>query len=309
MNDRKRTVSIAVRAVTTLVAISLGGAAAGQAYRPPAASAALLGQVDWTAALPLNETYRGRFVACDGLAQGGRGSDTFRGHQTPRRCTTDPSRVRTLLKLADGGVLWESKMALDVDGSWAATSGRRWRDARGRVRQTTDQCGTALKWRTVRGSDCADGDAQVDPDLFPYVVIPAGGTGFLPKEDRASAAREFRDSTGLGLRDMGVVIVGDRWSPAFVADTGPVFRLGEASARVFDAIGRSRCRTALAADGRCRGDGSERYPYVDSGIGSGVIFILYPGSGAGLTRENAVARICAFAREKLGLSGSAACPS
>ena len=291
----------------SIVTLVLASAASGQAYTPPAASAPVLAKVDWAAARPLSEPYRARFSRCDGLLPGAAGANTFRGVRTPRPCTGDPSRVRALLRLADGAVLWESKMALDVDGSFAATSGRTWRSASGKVRSTTDQCGTTHKWRRVAGDDCADPDAQVDPDLFPYVVIPAGGTGFLPRAERAEAAREFRTLTGIGLLDMGVVVHDGRWSPVFVADTGPVFRLGEGSAAVFAALGKPRCRTALAADGRCKGDGSDRYPYLDSGIGSGVIFILYPGSGAGLTRENALARICAFAHDKLRLTGAPVC--
>jgi hypothetical protein len=278
-------------------------------YTPPAESSAVLSRVDIAHARPLDEVYRNEFSKCDGLANGGAGRDTFLGHVVPRRCSTDPSRVRALLRLPDGGILWESKMALDVDGSFAATSGRRWRSSNGAIRDTTDQCGTTYKWRPVPdGNDCANADAQVDPDIYPYAVIPAGGTRFLPAAQRAAAMRQFRQTTGLSVGDLGVIIYRDRWTPAFIADTGPIYRLGEASSGAFAALGQSRCRGNVDAHGRCIGDGTDLYPYRDVGISSGAIFIFYPGSGAGLTRENAIARICDFARTQLGLAGSPVCP-
>lgn len=296
-----------IATIAALVGVAAASGAMAQDYRPPAVSVALLAKVDLAHARPVDEAYRRLFTVCDGLMPGGKGKDTFRGHRTPRRCSSDPSTVKALLKLPDGGVLWESKVALDVDGSYAATSGIRWLDAKRRVRNTTDQCGTALQWRKVRVSDCKDAEAQVDPDLFPYVAVPGAATGFLPKAERVAAQRAFGKTIGISLRDMGVIVYRDRWTPVFVADVGPVFRLGEASSGAFAALGQSRCRVALAADRRCRGDASRRYPYVDAGLPAGAIFILYPGSGAGLTRENAIARICALARDKLGLTGSPVC--
>ena len=294
-----------------LSASTFGSVATAQVYAPPPASRTVLAGVDFSRAVPVSESYRAQFTACDGLAPNGVGKDRFLGHALPasRRCSTDPSRVRALLKLADGGILWESKMALDVDGSYAATSGRRWRDSRGRVRNTTDQCGTTHKWSAVPGgNDCAHPEAQVDPDKYPYAVIPAGATGFLPVAQRRSAGRQFRELTGLKVGDMGIIVYNGRWTPAFIADTGPIFRLGEGSAGAFKALGESRCRgDRFDALGRCAGDGTDRYPYVDSGIGSGVVFIFYPGTSAGLTKATAIAKMCAFARTKLGLDGAAVC--
>src|SRR4051812_30643550 len=113
--------------------VSATGAVA-QDYTPPTESSSVLSRVDIAHARPVDEVYRNEFVRCDGLASGGAGRDTFLGHAVPRHCSTDPSRVRALLRLPDGGILWESKMALDVDGSFAATSGRRWRNSNGTVR-------------------------------------------------------------------------------------------------------------------------------------------------------------------------------
>jgi hypothetical protein len=300
-------------ALAVAATLAAAGAARAQSYAPPAASASLLRGVDFARAVPVDEGYRGQFVRCDGLAPDQAGIDTFRGYSlaSPYRCSTDPSRVKALLRLADGGIYWDSKMALDVDGSWAAWSGQVWRNAQGQVISTTDLCGTWHKWRPVPdGKDCRNPDAQVDPDRFPYVVIPTAGLERITRTAHRTIGGEFRRVTGLDRLDMGVVIYRDRWTPVFIADGGPFMRLGEASPRVFEALGQSRCRKWNAAKTRCVGNGGQQYPYINSGIGADVIFILYPDSAAaGLTPANAIATICAFAREKLGLTGSPNCPS
>src|SRR5262245_50960994 len=85
----------------------------------PANAAALLSGIDFAAARPVDEDYRGQFVACDG-EESNAGKDFFRGHSVTRPgvssneqyylCSGDPSRVEALLKLSDGAILWESKM-------------------------------------------------------------------------------------------------------------------------------------------------------------------------------------------------------
>ncbi len=286
--------------------------ALAQTSAPPVASMPLLKSVDLTKAVPLDEDYRRQFAVCDGEGGGGVGKDSFRGHPLPRgmHCSSDPNRVHALAKLADGGIYWQSKMALDVDGSWVATSGRKWTTKSGKPRQTTDQCGTSLKWRSVaKGPDCKMPDAQVDPDAMPFIAIPAAGAGYLklPKAEGAALAGEFRRKSGLANGDMGVVIYGDRWAPAFIADAGPFFRLGEGSARIFTALDRTRCTRGADADGRCVGDGGLVYPYSDAGIGGDVVYVFYPGTGGGLTKANAIARICEFAARQLNLTGSSIC--
>lgn len=296
------------------VAIALWAAAAAQEpYKPPPQSGTLLKKVDFAKAKPLDEGYRNEFVRCDGDAPGKAGKDTFRGHalKAPYLCSEDKSRVKALLVLADGAIYWDSKMALDVDGSWAAWSGKKWVNAKGKVIKTTDLCGTSLKWKTVpKGkTDCQFPEAQVDPDIFPYVVIPTSGVEKLTKDAHKQLGAEFRSITKLKMRDMGVVIYGDKWSPAFIADGGPFMRLGEASARVFKNLGEDRCRKWSSDGKRCVGPDGKLYPYVNAGVDERVIFILYPGSGkAEMTADNALATICQFAKEKLELTGSSSCP-
>ena len=219
----------------TISGLAFAASAGAQSYKIPAESAALLAGVDLAGATPF-EDYRQQFDRCDGTAPGGVGKDRFRGHPLPatRRCSTDPNRVRALMRLADGGIYWDSKMALDVDGSHVATSGTQWTYRNGRPRSTTDQCGTSLKWSAVPGgNDCQHPQAHVDPDIFPYIAIPGGGAGYLPAAERQKISGEFRRTTGLSNGDMGIVVYRDRWTPAFIADAGAVLspgrRIGESA--------------------------------------------------------------------------------
>ena len=110
------------------------------------------------------------------------------------------------------------------------------------------------------------------------------------------------------MKDMGVVIYRDKWSPVFIADGGPFMRLGEGSARLFETLDESRCKKWNSDGTRCVGPGDSEYPYRNFGLSSKVIFIIYPGSrSATLSPETAIAEICAFAERKLGLTGSTVC--
>lgn len=72
----------------------------------------MLKGVDFSKAKPLDEDYRKQFVACDGDAPVHAGKDKFRGFALSGnyRCSTDPSRVKALLQLADGAIYWESRV-------------------------------------------------------------------------------------------------------------------------------------------------------------------------------------------------------
>ena len=275
-----------------------------QPMTPPHASKDLLKNVDFTMAVPVDDDYRRQFSTCDTI-------DVFRGFRlrSPYRCTTDPNHVRGLLKLKDGGIYWESKMALDVDGSYAAWGGVKWKNSQGLVIDTTDQCGTSMKWKSDGDKPCKHPEAQVDSDRFPFVVMPMAGIKAITGSQASAIGHEFAKKTGLALRDMGVVIYKDKWSPVFIADGGPFMRLGEGSARLFEALGETRCKKWNNDGSHCVGPGHDEYPYRNSGLSKNVVFILYPGSGKpSMTPEGAISEICDFAKKKLELTGSANCP-
>jgi len=139
---------------------------------------------------------------------------------------------------------------------------------------------------------------------------PTNGIKSITGAQHKVVGAEFHDKTGLGMRDMGVVILGNKWTPAFIADGGPFMRLGEGSPRVFEALEQTRCRQWSPDGMRCVGPGGTAYPYKNFGVSKDVIFILYLGSGKpDMTPDNAIATICAFAKTKLGLTGSPNCPS
>jgi hypothetical protein len=242
-------------------------AASAQPYQPPAASRPLVRNLGLDRATPVSEEYRAQFAICDR-------TNVFRGQTQARyrRCTTDPSRVKALLRLPSGAILFEAKMALDLDGSYKA-----W-NSPGRV----DLRHTWLQWCSQDRRSC-----QVDPDVYPFVVIPIAGP--------SPHGREFTRRTGVDKGDFGVVIFRDRWVPAFVADGGPYNKLGEASSATFAAVGENRC---------LRVSGGHCIRYREAGVSSGVLYILFPGSRrADMKPENAQTLARSEACRRLRLPG------
>ena len=226
-------------------------------YIPPAASAAVVAGVDFRSASPVSEPYRAQFDRCDR-------ENIFNGASMVgfRKCTTDPNRMRALLKFQDGTIFFESKLGLDIDGSWKACNSP----------GSADLCSTWFRWE-----DLPTPARYVDSDRFPYVVIPIAGL-------RGRDDPEFRDKTGIDKGDLGVVIYRDKIVPVFVADGGPHNKIGEGSAALFKALGQDRCKR-WRSDGHCE-------QYRDFSIERGVMFFLFPDSKIdGLTPANALERI------------------
>jgi hypothetical protein len=202
---------------------------------------------------PISEPFRAMFDTCDR-------TDRFNGVQFPIRtkagrirffgCHSDPSRFARFVEVpatgtASRAIIFESRLAHDRDGSPVAC---------GSAGGITDQCGTSLMLDPTPTHPCVIGTrtscVPVNADEIPYVVIPAGAP---PGIDGG----EFRRRTGLNFGDYGVVIANGRTIPVIVADGGPAYKIGEGSTALL---------RALASDGR---------PHT---IGSGVTFILFPGS-------------------------------
>jgi hypothetical protein len=255
---------------------------AAEEYRPPPASLSLLSQLNFQSAKPVDEDYREQFKRCDD-------NNEFRHYQLTgwRECTGDKNNVRALLRLPNGAILWDSKLGLDLDGSWKA-----WND-----KGAADLRGTWYQWPRLCNESERDQERlcqreQVDAEHVPFVVIPIAGPD--------DVKREFRDRTGIDKGDLGVIIYRDKWVPVLVADGGPYNKLGEASAAALAALGEDRC-TRHNAQGFCD-------QYRDVSIESDVITIIFPGSHPpDLTAENVIARICDSARIRLGLTGSPLC--
>ena len=102
----------------------------------------------------------------------------------------------------------------------------------------------------------------MDADKYPYVAIP------IARPD-GSSDRKFREKTGVGKGDLGVVDFRDKVVPVFIADGGPHNKLGEGSTALLKAIGEDRC--LQWSDGHC-----ERVH--DVSVQGGVLFFLFPNS-------------------------------
>jgi hypothetical protein len=305
--------------VLSMIAFAICGlsrTSVAQTYQPPILSKELLKKIDFAKASPVNGNYSSQFSQCD---DPGPAQDMFEGHSVrlPNApdehqyylCSRDKSNLKALLQLAEGGVLWQSKMALDTDGSWAAWNG---------MPGTTGQKETSVQWPgTVDGQA-----AQIDPDIYPYIVIPsavppkiADTIGNTTEVTRLKS--EFQTVTKVRPWNMGVVVFRDRWTPVFVADTGPFNKIGEASVRVFEELGQSRCKKWNSDYSHCVGVGDKKSPYIESGLNDPdtgketdkALFVVWPGSAkfGDLTPSNAICKVCEFAASKLGLLGADIC--
>jgi hypothetical protein len=143
-------------------------------------------------------------------------------------------------------------MGLDADGSPYS------RNTPGQ----TDQPQTSYRYELL-------GSPSVDADKVPFIVIPLGG---------------FAEELGVGVGDVAAVVYEGKVSYALVADQGPKCKIGEGSIQLHEELGHQVCRARNAA-GECT-----RLHNV--GIGSGVLYFVFPGSRiTGLTPDNAVRRI------------------
>jgi len=255
-------------------------------YQPPASSAAAVTGIQFDKAVPVNEGYRSEFIICDR-------TNRFRGKVMPpfRQCSGDANNVRALLRFPDGTVFFDSKLSLDIDGSWLACKGSG---------APTSQCPTSYNW-PIRVSQGEEQKRFVDPDNVPYIVIPT--TDLAGKNER-----EFRRETGIEIGDLGIVVYGDVVVPVFVADGGPHNKLGEGSSRLHQLIGADKCKsgqrrddgTSLPADKRWT---SDQYclGYRNVSESRDVLTFIFPGSRseiAGLGPAPALMRIQQVARQR-----------
>jgi subtilisin family serine protease len=157
-------------------------------YTPPAASLGLLTGVPFDRAVRVGTKFTDAFLAWD---------------QSPRG-RADPSRCKGLYRLPGNVLFWESKMAIDADGS-----------------------PTPSVLRSSSGSDqntsllFAQRPHPVNSEVVPYFVLPRG---------------DFVRELGIELGSLGVVIFGDQITGAIFADAGPESKIGEASIRVHELV-------------------------------------------------------------------------
>jgi hypothetical protein len=267
-----------------LMSSFLSPAFAQVSYTPPAQSASVLRDIPFNQAVPVDEAYRKEFENCDQ-------KDTFRGFSLPiiRRCKNDPNNVKALLKFSDGTIFIESKLSLDIDGSWLACKGQG---------APTSQCPTSFSWPT----ETQEPNKFVDPDNFAYIVNPVSN---FQKSNDPGGNQLFEKKTGVKLGDLGVVVYKDKVVPVFVADSGPYNKLGEGSSLLHQLIGEDKCKPGKRrTDGKTRTDKrwtSDVYctDYKNVSVEDKVLFFIFPNSKIpNLSPSNAVAKINAEALKR-----------
>lgn len=229
-------------------------------YKPPTKSANLLTAIDFQKGKEFDLPYKKSFDDCDKV--GG-------------KCNSDPNNLKTLLRFGDQAVYFDSKMALDLDGSFVGCNC-------GNNMGLVDQCSTSYFWESFPGDydntpkkdRCKFYRNQdfVDSNKIPFIVVPKKfGNHFKVNNKKVNF-----------VGDLGVVIYKDKMIPVIVADEGPAFRIGEGSAALFRAINEERCS---------RFDGEQCVSFRNFGLDKDVLFFIFPNSKIGkdtLNKDNAL---------------------
>ena len=210
---------------------------------PPTAKATFLRNVRFDQAERVGEKYLQKFALAD-------------QHLCPR----DPSRCRTILRFGDDTVYFESKLAVDTDGSPRA------RD----IDPNPADASLSTSW-TYPGTT-----KPFDAERIPYIV--------LPQRDRRNGDN-FLTDMGLTLGSLAVVIYRNRIAGAIVADAGPSLKIGEGSVHLHEMLGVDPWR-------------SSHQKILDASISDSVMFFVFKQTvGSHLTPANAVELIQEQARE------------
>jgi hypothetical protein len=225
MKNKKVTLAILLVLIFTYSFVSYA-----QVYPVPENSRSIVDANIFKNAIPLNENYRKQFDDCDKR-------NFFNGADMTlfkyRNCDGDKNNLKSLLKFTNGAIFFQSKMSLDVDGSWKAccqTPGK------------TDLCSTAYNFKPSVAVSCDSykNGVFVDPDIYPYIVMPTSAPKGLP--NRTEQSREFVKNTNVKMGDIGIVIYKNKIVPVFVADGGPHNKIGEGSSALFRELGETWCR-------------------------------------------------------------------
>jgi Fungal chitosanase of glycosyl hydrolase group 75 len=206
------------------------------------------------------KTYKQLFDTCDA-------TDTFAGKPLPgnNRCSTDKNSVK-FVKMFNGAsgntLVFVAKAAVDVDGSPASNLGN-----------PNDQTSTSLFF------DQGSADKTANAEEVPFVVIPRESKNSKQQKKKKKAIfynTFFGRDSGAKTGDLAVAVHGNKCSFGVVGDTGPEFRLGEASMKTHAELGNPQCDDNHANEHPCLhvkngGDGKG----IDGGT---VTYIVFPGS-------------------------------
>lgn len=237
-------------------------------------SAKKVAKIDFTKAVNIDDAYKTSFDKCD--------KDTSKNG-----CEKDPNRLRKLARFGDRAIFFDSKMSLDLDGSYVACN------CQNNIGKS-DQCSTSYTWKLFpkeydkehpeKFCPFYKNDYFVDSNKIPFIVIP-GKFGNHYQINKKPYGGEF-------VGDLGIVIYKGKLIPVFVADSGPAFKIGEGSAALFRQLGEERCKKFKSA--QC-------VEFKDYSIGNDVLFFIFPNSKVDkqiLNKDNAVELIKELAMKK-----------
>jgi N-acetylmuramoyl-L-alanine amidase len=198
----------AMRVVAFHAAVPLPALTTPDGYSPPKSSAPVLQSIPFSRAIRVGQAYSDRFDRWDALEL--------------KKESSDPNRCRGLYKLPGDVLFWESKMAIDADGSTTPS-----------VLQSSggSNSHTSLHFADTKST-------AVDAEVVPYFVIPTYddpakvGSGQPYEGSMDSFVKDF----GLRHGNLGVIVYGDRMVGAIFADEGPAMKIGEASIRVHEKL-------------------------------------------------------------------------
>jgi hypothetical protein len=170
-------------------------------YSPPAGSAKVLQGVSFQGE-DVGLSFRNRFRECDT-------SNTCDGKELRYGCSTDKNNNKALMRLRNGVIFFEAKMALDTDGAPLL-----YPDA-------GHQPETSLQYDIP-------GNVSFNSDRVPFIVIPLGG---------------FGESLGVKIGDVATIVHKGSRVYGVVADQGPKCKIGEGSIKMHEKLGHKVCLT------------------------------------------------------------------
>lgn len=246
-----------------------------QTYTPTENAKSTVQDIDFSKATPIDSVYQDIFLQCD---------------KDPKCSGSDKNRLAGMFRFGDDAVFFQSKMSLDLDGSWVACNCG---DNMGKY----DQCNTSYFWDRYPNDYEKNGEKLrcpfydkyfLDANVIPYIVVP----GEFNKNVPVAGNRKY-DYVG----DLGVVIYNGRVFPVIVAETGPKRKIGEGSAALLRQIGEERCKDGMLINGQCKD--YRRYSASQSAL-----YFVFPNSKIGKTilrKENALKMIHDEALKKFEL--------
>lgn len=221
--------------IASITLEALQGPSTPDGYRPPEASRNLLQRIPFDEMARVGENYAERFARWDATPKG----------------KNDPSNCQGIYQHKSGAIFWESKMAVDADGTSTPSV-------------LKSSSGSAENTSYMFRGDAA----PVNAEIVPYFVLPDFDSPrrVKPGKPWEGSGDDFCKDFGIRKGTLGVVVYRDKIAGAIFADRGPPMKIGEASIRVHELI---------AEPGPWKGDPVDRI-LRDVSVREGVLYFVFP---------------------------------